>query len=265
MELNMSYNPHLHPAPAGFDMPQSKVEQGQVLDFTYFSGVVDKERAAKIYLPPHYNNETKYNVLYLLHGVGGDEEEWYKYGTPQHILDQLYANQGIQPMIVVLPNGRAAQNDRAEEDHFAPDKIEGFRRFERDLLEYLIPHVEANYSVLTDRKHRALAGLSMGGGQTLNIGLHHVDQFAWLGAFSSAPNTLPPEQLLPNPEEVATKLDLLWLSCGLDDELKHVSDRTHEYLAAHDVPHIWYEEQGGHDWPVWKNDLYHFVQLIFKN
>lgn len=101
-------------------------------------------------------------MLYLLHGVGGDEEEWYKYGAPNHILDNLYAKQLIEPMIVVLPNGRAAQNDRAEDDHFAPDKLEGFARFEHDLLDYLIPHVEANYSVLSSRNHRALAGLSMG-------------------------------------------------------------------------------------------------------
>jgi enterochelin esterase-like enzyme len=105
----------------------------------------------------------------------------------------------------------------------------------------------------------------MGGGQSLNIGLSHLDRFAWIGAFSPAPNTREPELLVPNPEEVSAQLRLLWLSCGDLDDLKPISDRTHAYLAGGQVPHIWYEEDGGHDWTVWKNDLYLFTQLLFRN
>lgn len=144
--------------------------------------------------------------MYLLHGIGGNEDEWYTHGTPQIILDNLYADHKLKPMIVVLPNGRAMQNDRAEGDIFAPDKLEAFGAFESDLLNDLIPYIEANYSVLTDREHRALAGLSMGGGQSLNMGLNNLDRFAWVGAFSAAPNTKEPEMLVPDPQRSRTRL-----------------------------------------------------------
>lgn len=189
--------------------------------------------------------------------------EWYNHGKPQIILDNLYADQMLKPMVVVLPNGRAMLNDRAEGDVFAPDKVQAFKTFESDLLHDLIPYIEGNYSVLTDRMHRAIAGLSMGGGQSLNIGLNNLDQFAWIGAFSPAPNTQLPELLVPEPLKTAELLSLLWLSCGDLDSLKNVSDRTHAYLSQHSVPHIWVEEHGDHDWPVWKNGLYQFSKLIF--
>ena len=118
--------------------------------------------------------------------------------------------------------------------------------------------------MLADREHRAIAGLSMGGGQSLNFGLGNLDQFAWVGGFSSAPNILPPPELVPDPEEAKEKLKLLWISCGVDDGLITFSRRTHEYLFQHDVPHIYYLEPGGHDFKVWKNGLYMFSQFLFK-
>lgn len=165
-------------------------------------------------------------------------------------------------MIVVLPNGRAQRNDRAEGDIYkhAP----AFATFEQDLLKDIIPFVEAKYPVKTDRESRALAGLSMGGGQSLNFGLGNLDTFAWIGAFSSAPNTRAPEALLPNPEEAAKKLKLLWGSCGDQDGLINVSQRVHAYLKEKNVPHIWHVDSGKHDFGVWKNDLYLFSQLLFR-
>jgi enterochelin esterase-like enzyme len=118
--------------------------------------------------------------------------------------------------------------------------------------------------VLKDAEHRAIAGLSMGGGQSLNFGLGNLDRFAWVGGFSSAPNTKVPEQLLPNPDEGKKKLKLLWISCGDRDNLITFSQRTHEYLVKNKVDHIYYVEPGYHDFNVWKNDLYMFSQLLFK-
>ena len=249
--------------PAGYDKERENIARGRILTIEYPSTTLGNIRRAMVYTPPGYSTGQKYSVLYLLHGIGGDETEWFIHGKPQIILDNLYADQLLKPMIVVLPNGRAMLNDRAEGDIFAPDKIQAFEIFERDLLHDLIPHIETNYSVLTDRMHRAIAGLSMGGGQSLNIGLNNLDRFAWIGAFSPAPNTKLPEQLLPEPQKTSELLSLLWLSCGNLDSLKNVSDRTHAYLSQHFVPHIWVEENGDHDWPVWKNGLYQFSKLIF--
>lgn len=251
-------------APKGYDRYKEQIPQGKMKTIDYYSTTVGNRRHAMIYTPPGYPADRMYNVLYLLHGIGGDETEWYRNAQPHVILDNLDADNKLAPMIVVLPNGRAMQNDRAEGDIFAADKINAFEAFESDLLVDLIPYVEASYPVLTERENRAIAGLSMGGGQSLNIGLSHLDRFAWVGAFSPAPNTKSPNLLVPNPDAVSGKLKLLWLSCGVMDDLKPISDRTHAYLAEHHVPHIWYEESGGHDWPVWKNDLYHFSQLIFQ-
>jgi enterochelin esterase-like enzyme len=104
----------------------------------------------------------------------------------------------------------------------------------------------------------------MGGGQSLNFGLAHLDTFAWIGGFSSAPNTKAPEQLVPNPEEAIQKLKLLWVSCGDQDGLINISQRFHAYLKEKNVPHVWHVDSGRHEWPVWKNDLYLFSQQIFR-
>lgn len=117
---------------------------------------------------------------------------------------------------------------------------------------------------MNDREHRAIAGLSMGGGQSLNFGLGNLDKFAWVGGFSSAPNTKSPESLLADPENAKKKLKLLWISCGDNDRLITISKQTHEYLKQNNVPHIYYLEPGAHDFKVWKNDLYLFSQLLFK-
>jgi enterochelin esterase-like enzyme len=255
---------YLESAPSGFDQYRNDVPHGQMTTVEYESSTVGSKRKCMIYTPPGDAGERKYNVLYLLHGIGGDEEEWYKHANPQVILDNLYADNKLAPMIVVLPNGRAMPDDRAEGNIFDADKIKAFETFESDLLNDLIPFVESRYPVLTGSENRAIAGLSMGGGQSLNIGLNNPHHFVWVGAFSPAPNTRAPEMLVPQPEETKASLRLLWLSCGILDELKHVSDRTHAYLTELHVPHLWYEESGGHEWHVWKNDLYYFSQLIFR-
>ncbi|WP_449387632.1 alpha/beta hydrolase-fold protein [Chryseobacterium lineare] len=251
-------------APQGFDVEKKDILHGKIDSIQYASKTVGTIRKALIYTPPGYKKGNKYPVLYLLHGIGGDEKEWYKSGTPQIILDNLYAQGKLTPMIVVLPNGRAMKDDRATGNIMAKDKVEAFATFEKDLLNDLIPFIEKKYSVKKDRENRAIAGLSMGGGQTLNFGLGNIDKFAWVGAFSSAPNTKEPQQLLPNPAK-AKALKLLWISCGDQDGLMPFSKRTSDYLKKNKIPHIFYIEPGGHDFKVWKNDLYIFSQLLFKS
>jgi enterochelin esterase-like enzyme len=251
-------------APEGFDSFQATIPPGKIDTINYPSKTVGVTRKTLVYTPPGFSKKKKYPVLYLLHGIGGDEKEWLKNGSPQIILDNLYAENRIEPMIVVLPNGRAMKDDRAIGNMFDSARVQAFTTFEKDLLTDLIPFIEKKYPVLKDRDHRAIAGLSMGGGQSLNFGLANLEKFAWVGGFSSAPNTKTPEVLVPDPQKAKDQLKLLWISCGIDDNLMSFSQRTHDYLKLHKVPHIFYVEPGAHDFKVWKNDLYMFSQLLFK-
>ncbi|HZG23214.1 MAG TPA: alpha/beta hydrolase-fold protein [Chitinophagaceae bacterium] len=251
-------------APQGFDSLRSGIAHGNIDSITYASKTVGTKRRVLIYTPPGFSKNKKYPVLYLLHGIGGDEKEWLTGGKPQIILDNLYAEGRLQPMIVVMPNGRAMKDDRAIGNMFDSARVQAFATFEKDLLNDLIPFVEKSFPVLKDQEHRAIGGLSMGGGQSLNFGLGNLDKFAWVGGFSSAPNTKKPEELVPDPELAKKKLKLLWISCGDNDGLMPFSKRTHDYLSEKRVPHIYYIEPGAHDFRVWKNDLYMFSQLLFK-
>ena len=252
------------PGPPEFDVEKSNIPHGKIDTLTYASKTVGTNRRALVYTPPGYAKNKKYPVLYLLHGIGGDEKEWFRGGKPQVILDNLYAEGKIEPMIVVMPNGRAMKDDRAIGNIMAKDKVEAFAHFEKDLLNDLIPYVEKKLSVYKDREHRAIAGLSMGGGQSLNFGLGNLNKFAWVGGFSSAPNTKSPPELVPDPKKAKEMLKLLFISCGASDNLISFSKRTHDYLQKNDVPHIYFIEPGVHDFKVWKDGLYMFSQLIFK-
>jgi len=252
------------PALLGFDIARESILHGKIDTITYHSKTVGNSRKALIYTPPGYSKDKKYPVLYLLHGIGGDEKEWLNGGQPHVILDNLYAENKVEPMIVVMPNGRAMKDDRATGNIMAPDKVQAFANFEQDLIKDLIPYIEKNYPVIKDAEHRAIAGLSMGGGQSLNFGLGNLDKFAWVGGFSSAPNTKKPEELVSDPVKAKQKLKLLWISCGDKDGLIGFSQRTHNYLVTNNVPHIYYVDHGYHDFKVWKNGLYMFLQLIFK-
>ena len=165
-------------------------------------------------------------------------------------------------MIIVMPNGRAQKNDRPEGNIYAA--APAFANFEHDLLDNVIPAIQLRYSTITNRENRALAGLSMGGGQTLNFGLAHLDTFAWLGGFSSAPNAKSPVVLIPDPAAMKDQLKLLWLSGGNKDGLLPISQGLHTYLKDKGVPHIWHVDGNGHDATHWRNSLYHFAQLIFR-
>ena len=258
---NVNFDPYV-PAPAGFDAERAGIARGTLETVEYKSTTVGTVRKATVYLPPKYDAAKKYPVLYLLHGIGGDEREWLQ-GVPNVILDNLIADGKAEPMIIVMPNGRAQENDRAEGNVYAG--FQAFANFEYDLIKDLIPFIEGRYSVVADKFHRAVAGLSMGGGQSLNFGLAHMDVFAYVGGFSSAPNTNTPEVLVPDPDRTKAENTLLWMVCGSKDNLMYNSARLKVYCDEKGVPCTLIEYPDGvHDFVVWKYGLYNFAQLIFK-
>jgi enterochelin esterase-like enzyme len=298
----------------GFDARRDTVARGRVERIEFDSSVTGNKRPAMVYTPPGYSTARRYPVLYLLHGIGGNENHWTQFGAADAILDNLIADGKALPMIVVMPNGRASNEPSTAfggargargggrggattgagrgapaagppgggaAGGGAPDgarggaagggrgagmgvEFEAYAAFERELLKDLIPFIEARYSVNSDRTQRALAGLSMGGGQSLNFGLANLDSFAWVGGFSSAPNTQQPAQLAANPAALKERLKLLWISCGNEDSLFNISEGLHNYLAERNVPHAWHIDAGAHTFPVWKNDLYHMAALLFR-
>ncbi len=249
-------------ASAGFDARREDVLQGRIETVEYESKAVGIRRRMVVYTPPGYSEGREYPVLYLLHGIGDDESGWQQKGSADIILDNLHAEENVKPMIVVMPNGRAAADITIQTPW--KEQFPAFEAFEKDLLDDIIPYVESRYSVKAGREDRALAGLSMGGGQSLNIGLKHLETFAWIGAFSSAPNTKSASELVADPERVARELKLLWISCGDADGLMNISRDLHTFLKEKGVPHIWHVDAGGHTWPVWKNDLYLLSQRLFR-
>jgi enterochelin esterase-like enzyme len=253
----------LEPARDGFDEQRDGIERGEVETIEYDSKTVGIKRKMLIYTPPGYSSDKKYPVLYLLHGIGDTETGWQEKGSAGVILDNLIAEERIVPMIVVMPNGRASA-EPVPQNIFDRSQFAAFGNFEKELLADVIPYVESHYSVAADREQRALAGLSMGGGQSLNFGLAHLDTFAWIGGFSSAPNTTPASELISDPAAVREKLRLLWVSCGDEDRLMDISERFHKALEEMKIPHVWHVDSGGHAWPVWKNDLYLFSQRLFR-
>lgn len=254
--------------PDGFDKAREGIEHGKLERVEYDSKTVGIKRWMQVYTPVGYSKDKKYPVLYLLHGIGGNEkEEWTKQGVANVILDNLIVDKKMEPMILVLPNGNASA-DPGTAGGRGGGLGAGFggwgAPFENDLLKDIIPFIESHYSVKTDRESRALAGLSMGGGQSLDFGLAHLDTFTWVGGFSSAPNTRPPAELVPDPAAAIKQLKLLYISCGNKDGLIRISQGVHAYLKEKNVPHIWHVDEHAHDFQHWKKGLYNFSQLIFK-
>jgi enterochelin esterase-like enzyme len=239
-------------APKGFDKKRDNIPRGKIETIEYDSKSVGTKRKMVIYTAPGVDGTAKVPVFYLLHGAGDDETGWQVKGSADIILDNLYADSKLVPMIVVMPNGFAGKGGKGKGDGL-----------ENDLLQDIIPYVEAHYAVKTDRESRAIAGLSMGGGQALRIGLKNLDKFAWVGGFSSA--LFGNAELIKDGPDAAKKLRLLWVSCGDTDKLLKGSEAFHAALEKLQVPHIWHIDSGGHTWPVWKNDLYLISQLLFRD
>ena len=237
-------------APAGFDQERAGIKKGTV-------------NKANVYLPASYDGKKKFSVLYLLHGIGGDEWEWMNDGgVPNIIMDNLYADGKVADMIVVMPNGRAAANDSREGGYGSAG---AFGVFDKDLIGSLMPYINSHFSTYGDKMHTAIAGLSMGGGQSLNFGLANMDKFAYVGGFSSAPNTQRAAQLIPDVEKVKKENKLLWMVCGSRDGLIGNSTQLKAFCDENGIPCtlIQYPD-GEHNFVVWKYGLYKFAQLIFK-
>ena len=242
-------------APKGFDTKRESIAHGKIETIEYDSKSVGTKRKLVIYTAPGIAAAGKVPVLYLLHGVGDDETGWKMKGSADIILDNLYADNKLVPMIVVMPNGFTNKGAKGK-----GGKGDGL---ENDLLKDIIPYVEAHYPVKTDRESRAIAGLSMGGGQALRIGLKNLDHFAWVGGFSSA--LFGNAELIKDGPDATKKLRLLWVSCGDADMLMKGSEAFHTSLEKLQVPHTWHIDSGGHTWPVWKNDLYLISQMLFRD
>jgi len=272
-ELGPDDKPAFNDPPAGFRDKRDNVPHGTITNVQYDSKILSARREMLVYTPPGYSPDKKYPVIYLLHGLNSGAGQWPYWVHADYVIDNLIAEGKIKPVIMVFPNCNAnvtVANPKPDEQEERKGGYKGYGiSFENDLLNDIIPYVESHYSVYTDRKHRTLAGLSMGGGQSLNIGLSHINTFAYVGGMSSAPNTnefggLSDSKLLPDLDAARKQLKLLWLGCGNKDGLISVSQRVHKHLKEKGVPHIWHVDGNAHDDTEWANNLYLFAQRIFK-
>lgn len=245
------------------------IEKIEYTSKDYFGDESDVIKSANVYLPYNYNPEKQYNVLYLMHGIGGDENEWGMTGSSSKvktIMDNLIYYTDIEPFIVVTPNGRSATNHAADSD------FNSFYCFGKELRNDLIPYMDSHYSTYTDRDHRAMAGLSMGGMQTINIGIgESIDLFGYFGAFSAAPTSNPASKTAELLKDNALPIHYFYNICGTEDGIAYASAST----AAKNLPEVcdqftegenfmWQELPGGHDFNIWYLGFYNFAQLAFK-
>ena len=269
--------------PGGYaDLYAESAKPGNVEHVWYYSAENDMTRRMYVYTPAGFDRndkKTKYPVLYLLHGGGGDEDAWSTLGRTCQILDNLIAAGKAEPMLVVMPNGNpnqyAAQTLGIPVKKDVKEYASGFDNYS-SLVADIVPYIEKNYPVVKNRKGRAVAGLSMGGGQSFFIAFRNVDTFANVGIFSSgligssaiggAP--FDAEALFPgmysNPVKY-NKFDVIYLSCGeQDNRIDGMLDFKGKLDANGYKGVVWEQYPGGHEWKVWRRNLASFVQLIFK-
>jgi enterochelin esterase-like enzyme len=240
------------------------VPHGEIRTHWYQSKSLNSMRRLTVYVPPGYDGSAgRLPVLYLLHGANADETAWTRLGRVNLILDNMIADGKIKPFIVVMPFGygvmpgaRGGQGQNTE-------------LFSRDLREDVIPYVDSRYRALADRDHRAIIGLSMGGGESLSIGLNHLELFGYVGGFSAAiGNTAGFAKtysgLVADPAATNAKLHLLWISCGREDSLFGAAKNFSDFLAEKNIKHIFWETSGAHTWMVWRRCLYQVSPMLFQ-
>ncbi len=243
--------------PQGFDARSNNIPHGKVDQSVSYPTRMYNMQKVTVYTPPGYSTAQKYPVLYLHHGIGGDEVSWIGKGSNEgnadNVMDYLYSKNLAKPMIVVMPDG----NTNGASD--------GFAAHGDVLINDLIPWVEKTYSAATDADSRAISGLSMGGGQTFNFGFPNIDKFHYIGPYSAAPNTQNPQQTIKDVNALKQSVKLIFIACGTADGLINNSQKYVDFLTMNDVPHLWQKEQGGgHDKTVWNRSLYNFAQRIFQ-
>jgi len=246
------------------------VPHGAIHHHFYRSGIVGDDRDFYVYTPPAYNPKAKkpYPALYLLHGFSDDASAWTAVGRAHVILDNLISRGKAKPMIVVMPLGYGAPEIVSHgfgAFHDASLRQRNFQKFRDALLNEVIPQVEGAYRVSRDRKLRAVAGLSMGGAESLLAGLNALDHFAWIGAFSSGGLSENFGADFPALDSKANKqLRLLWIACGTEDHLIDMNRKFRAWLTSKDIQHTDIETPGAHTWMVWRRNLASFASLLFQ-
>ena len=240
------------------------VPHGAVHQHSYLSKVLNRPREVWIYTPPGYETENanKYPLLVLQHGSGDNQQTWVAHGKAHWILDNLIAAGKAKPMVVVMLDGHPLGNGGYGDPAKRSAAMEAFRR---ELFEDALPLVESRYRVKKDAANRGIVGLSMGGGQSLTVGLGNLDRFAWVGSFSG----VPPEEaisktFLADPSGANAKLRLLWIGVGQDDFLRSRNEEFVAKLKESGIQHEWHLTEGGHSWPVWRSYLADFLPLLFQ-
>jgi enterochelin esterase-like enzyme len=258
------------PGPLSLAWELNPVPHGEVHHHFYHSTVANDDRDYYVYTPPAYDpkSKTRYPVLYLLHGYSDDASAWTAVGRANVILDNLIASGKALPMIVVMPLGYGTMEMvqhrwTAWRDHNLRDK--NFSGFRDALLTEIMPRVESEYRIRQDRKSRAIAGLSMGGSESLLTGLNNLDRFSWIGAFSSG--GIPEDFRADFPSLDASansRMRLLWIACGTEDHLIEVNRKLRAWLKENGVQHTDIETPGVHSWMVWRRNLIAFAPLLFR-
>lgn len=257
-------------------MDTRSVPHGAVAAVTYYSKTLQRFRRMHVYTPPGYElGRGKFPVFYLLHGAGDSDDAWTSVGRAGFILDNLIAAGTAKPMIVVMPAGHTRASGFGGGPRTGPDE------FVQDFVDDIMPYVEKSYRVQNDRAHRAIAGLSMGGGQTLNIGIPHLEKFAYLGVYSSGifgivprpgATAAPPQgpsweeqhrAVLDDPK-LKKGLKLFWFSTGKDDFLIGTTRATVEMFKKHGFEPVFQESSGAHTWINWRNYLNEFAPQLFR-
>jgi enterochelin esterase-like enzyme len=257
------------PGPLSLPWELNDVPHGEIHHHFYKSSVAEDERDYYVYTPSGYagSGKRKYPVLYLLHGYSDDASGWTAVGRANVILDNLIAQGKAKPMIVVMPLGYGTMDFlRLAWGAWNHTELRdaNFKKFTDALLSEVMPRVEGEYRVTKDRNARAIAGLSMGGSESLLTGLNHLDKFSWIGAFSSGGIPDDFEKDFPSLDAKANQqLHLLWIACGTEDHLIAVNRNLREWLKTKGVNHADIETPGMHTWMVWRRNLAEFAQLIF--
>lgn len=231
------------------------VPHGVIAIHTFMSKALGNPRTFRVYVPPDYDQrpEARFPVLYLVHGSGDTDDGWTVVGRANLIADNLLAAGRTKSMLIVMPNGSYPREAGHEAD------------FETDLLQEIVPLVEKQYRVDGGAKNRALAGLSMGGFQTLDVGVKHMDQFAWLGVFSAGIRDNYPETHGPYLDKANEQLGLFWIGVGEDDFLLPTEKKLEELLKARHVKYSAHLSKGGHTWTNWRHYLHDFLPLLFRD
>ena len=265
--------------PQGFDEASAASAGWTRQTVTYPSKTTGADRLCHVILPAGYTEEKTYPVLYLLHGIGGDHNEWLG-GNPLEVIGNLAGAGEATEMIVVIPNVRAMKEDAIPQEVYGPVNIAAFDNFINDLRDDLMPFIAANFSIKTGRENTAIAGLSMGGRESLFIGFSMPETFGYIGAFSPAPGLLPlsfpgmgdrpafPGQFTE--EQLSFKKGVpapyfIMMCNGEQDEIVKLCTASYEAaFNKNGVEHLYYTMPGGHDFTVWRNGLYQYAKRIFK-